>query len=141
MIKRIGKRIGLAGARTAAGAVLGGPLGAAAGFASPSIIRGGKATIRGAKATRRGMKSVADQTSEMVADSRFRNSRVAGAIGRHPFRTALGVATVGSIHSRTPGSINSTRNQNDPYLRRIRSHQQSSALTGLVGNSMGGMTL
>lgn len=60
---------------------------------------------------------------------------------RHPIMVPSAMFSASMGYRNAPGSNRSRRNQADPYLRRIRAHQQSSAITGLMGNSMGGMTL
>lgn len=64
-------------------------------------------------------------------------NRVGSAVARHPVLAASGAFTASMAYGAIPGPQRSTRNQNDPYLRRVRAHQ-SSAIDGLVPRSMGG---
>lgn len=75
---------------------------------------------------------------------RLRTIKSSGAgkfVRRHPYAT-LGLAAgpgYGAVSGfrNLPGAERSRRNQEDPYLRRIRTQQQST----LFARSMGGMTL
>lgn len=73
----------------------------------------------------------------------IQKSKVAQFAAKRPISSAAlvgvaGIGVAGNFHN----SNASKRNQNDWYLKRVRRHQQSSALTGLapMARSIGGMT-
>jgi len=139
MIGRLVGRGAAVAGRTALGGLVGGPLGAVAAGAGPAVYRGGKA-MAGKKGTLKaatmGMQTNALRNSAFLR-THPRLANTTGFMSRHPVATAAGIYTAGSAYHQLPGAQKSRRNQSDRYLRRVRQHQQSTALARLVGSSTG----
>lgn len=157
MIGRAVKGIGKVALKGAVGGVVAGPVGAAVAVGAKPIRKGVQTAAFKRRANRRiasasvlddkrkqyGLKAATTRMhAKALHNSGFLKSHVGlanatGFMARHPYMTAGLAYGVGSSYNRLPGSNRSRGNQNDPYLRRIRSHQQSTALSRLVGSSTG----
>lgn len=90
----------------------------------------GKPLVRGAK--------VASNFARKGAVGGPGFQRVSRAVMNHPYRTMAGASVAIPMYQGLPGPQRSRQNQDDATLRRIRAHQASSGLTGVMPKSIGG---